>query len=259
MNLLFTMCARAGSKGVKSKNIRDFLGVPICGYSIAAIELFVEKYAANYARIDIALNTDSKDLKQQFDKTGITYMYVPRTEALAGDFAAKADVICDTLRKVEQMNLCQYDFVVDIDLTSPLRTEEDINNCIKKMGNDSNANVCYSVTNSRRQPHFNLVLENSKGYLETAIKSNYKTRQEAPKSYDMNASIYVYRRAPLLKTEEKDVFSGDCLGSVMMDTAVLDIDSEDDYELMQVLAEYFVTKNSLIKRVFEKGKEYFSE
>ena len=63
----------------------------------------------------------------------------------------------------------------------------------------------------------------------------------------------------MLKTEEKDVFSGDCLGSVMMDTAVLDIDSEEDYELMQVLAEYFVTKNSLLKRVFEKGKEYFSE
>ena len=45
MNILFTLCGRAGSKGVKGKNARDFLNVPLVWYSMANIALYREKYA----------------------------------------------------------------------------------------------------------------------------------------------------------------------------------------------------------------------
>ena len=43
MNILFTLCGRAGSKGVKGKNARDFLDVPLVWYSMANIVLYMEK------------------------------------------------------------------------------------------------------------------------------------------------------------------------------------------------------------------------
>lgn len=43
----------------------------------------------------------------------------------------------------------------------------------------------------------------------------------------------------------------------MKDTAVLDIDSEEDYELMQILAKYFFDKNNDMAEVYSKAKKIF--
>ena len=55
MNILFTLCGRAGSKGVKGKNARDFLDVPLVWYSMANIALYIEEYAGE-DDIKIVLN-----------------------------------------------------------------------------------------------------------------------------------------------------------------------------------------------------------
>lgn len=259
MKILFTICARAGSKGVKSKNVRDFLQIPIAYYTLAAYQGFVEKYQDQYDEIALAVNTDSEILKEQCDKSKIKYIYIPRMQELGGDFVAKSDVICNTLENVEKDTKKKFDIVIDLDLTSPLRMIDDIYNGIERVKEYPDANVAYSVTNSRRQPHFNLVLEDEKGYLHIAIPSEYVARQEAPKSYDMNASIYVYRRDALLQSKEKDIFAGKCVGWLMKDTAVLDIDSEEDYELMQILAKYFFEKNSDMAEVYDRAKTISKE
>lgn len=251
MNILFTICARAGSKGVKSKNSRQFLGYPLAYYTLVAYRGFLEKYGQKYGKINLALNTDSDILLNQCENTNIDFTYIPRTSELGGDKIAKADVICDTLKKMEAKTGMKYGIVLDLDLTSPLRTSDDIEGCIQKLLAFPQANVSYSVTQSRRQPHFNLVLEDEEGYLQTAIASHYTTRQDAPQSYDMNASIYAYRREPLLKTKEQDVFDGKCVGWIMKDTAILDIDSEEDYELMQVVAEYFYQTDGNMRQIKE--------
>ena len=67
MNILFTVCARAGSKGVKSKNSRNFLGVPIAYYTIASYLLFMKNNMYEYGIVDLALNTDSDILVEQFN------------------------------------------------------------------------------------------------------------------------------------------------------------------------------------------------
>ena len=63
MNILFTLCGRAGSKGVKGKNARDFLNVPLVWYSMANIALYMEKFVGDDS-IKIVLNTDSEPLKR---------------------------------------------------------------------------------------------------------------------------------------------------------------------------------------------------
>ena len=62
MNILFTLCGRAGSKGVRGKNARDFLNVPLVWYSMAGIKLYIEQYVKPNDHIDVVLNTDSENL-----------------------------------------------------------------------------------------------------------------------------------------------------------------------------------------------------
>lgn len=242
MNLLFTICARAGSKGVKSKNSRSFAGYPIAYYTLSAYRGFLDKYAQGYGAVDLALNTDSEELLRQCEGTKLPFLYVPRREELGGDTVAKPVVIRDTLIEAEAGTGRRYDVIVDMDLTSPLRTVEDIQGCIAKLLELPEADVAYSVTDARRLPFFNMVKENEEGYMERVVPSAFVTRQQAPRCYDMNASLYAYRRNALLEADKKNVFDGKCAAWVMKDTAVLDIDSEEDYELLGVLAEYFYKK-----------------
>ena len=100
-----------------------------------------------------------------------------------------------------------------------------------------NYHVVYSVTHSRRNPYFNMVKEEN-GFFSKAISSNYTTRQEAPVFYDMNASIYAYSPKALREKDQSSFFNSNCDAILMQDTGILDIDSEEDYELMQVIAKF---------------------
>jgi CMP-N,N'-diacetyllegionaminic acid synthase len=75
---------------------------------------------------------------------------------------------------------------------------------------------------------------------ERVIQSSFNTRQEAPEIFDMNASMYAY--CPRFLKSGKGIFDGKCDVIKMMDTGVLDIDSEQDFELMQVVGEYLFNK-----------------
>lgn len=242
MNILFTICARAGSKGVKNKNVRMFLNSPLVYYTLAAYELFKEKYKKEFDMISLSINTDSKELLDQVNKKHIEYQYIPRMFDLGGDSVSKLNVIKDTLLKTEDINRISYDILVDLDLTSPLRTVDNVYQIIQALRSDIKTDLVFSMTNSRRSPFFNLVNLKEDGFFNTVINSNYVTRQEAPQCYDMNASIYAYRKSFLMNVDSHRVFDGKAKGVCVMDTAVLDIDNEEDLELMEVLAEYFYKK-----------------
>lgn len=239
MNILFTICARAGSKGVKNKNVKLFLGAPLVYYTLSAYCQFIEKHSDEFNVIDLAVNTDSETLIEQCSNAPIKINFIEREQDLGGDKVAKSEVICDTLKKMECRENHIYDVAIDLDLTSPLRTVADIYGCLQALLDNENADVAYSVTNARRLPQFNMVHENENGYFETVIQSQAVTRQEVMLCYDMNASIYAYRRTPLLNTKEHNVLKGNAVAWIMRDTAVLDIDSEEDFELLSLLAEYF--------------------
>ena len=161
MNLLFTVCGRAGSKGIKGKNFRDFLGYPLLYYTLSAIELYKNKHTEHL--VHIALNTDSEEMVSLVKKgTNLDVTFIPRKEELAGDNIAKMPVISDTLREMELLLGSSYDCVVDLDITSPLRTVNDIERLVTR-SLESDFDVIFSVTESRRNPYFNMVKENENG------------------------------------------------------------------------------------------------
>ena len=237
MNILATVCARAGSKGVISKNVRDFLGLPICCYTLSSFRLFLERFGDLYGRVDLAVNTDSQLLFAQIDRCGQPYIPVPRRADLAGDFASKIDVIRDTLRRVQEQNGVRYDLILDMDLTSPLRRAVDLRNVIDTLLDTPGAEVAMTVCEARRNPYFNQLTQKSDGFYSTVLESPYVARQQAPPVYDANASLYAYSPAFLLESDAI-ILRARLAVCEMPDTAILDIDSEKDFVLMQVLAEY---------------------
>lgn len=239
MRILFTVCGRAGSKGIKNKNIRDFLGKPLAYYTISAIDLYLKQH--NDIEYDIAINSDSDRLLELLDNNQMRPVeLIVRDPALAGDTVGKIDVISNCLSEMEKRKNVKYDIVVDLDLTSPLRRVSDIEELIK-VHVAKKPDVTTSVTTARRNPYFNQVKKSDKG-VKKVIESNYTARQQAPEIFDMNASLYAY--SPEFLNSGKGVLDGYCEIIEMFDTAVLDLDHENDFELMEVVAEYLFFKYS---------------
>lgn len=249
MRILFTVCGRAGSKGIKGKNFKKFLGIPLLYYTFAAINLYQKNHPENI--VEVALNTDSDEMIELTNKTKLDISIVHRKENLAGDFVAKIDVIADTFKEISAKTNYEFDMVIDCDITSPLRTVKDIENLIKKHS-DGKWDIVYSVTTARRNPYFNIVTVDETGQSRVVIKSDYVARQQAPAVYDMNASLYAYKPAFLKEGKQaKDAFS-----SVihMLDTAVLDLDNAGDFELMQVIADYLFKTKEEFYEVYAASK-----
>ena len=245
MNLLFTICGRAGSKGIKNKNIKNFLDKPLAFYSLSVIDLYLKN--SDYSA-DIVLNTDSEELITMFENNSLIPVdIIRRCEDLSGDNVAKIDVIKNCLMKKKKKKGIIYDLIIDLDITSPLRTVNDLDEIIEKKLN-SDCDLIFSVTDSRRNPYFNMVKKTERGY-DRVIASNFNTRQEAPEIFDMNASIYVYSRDFLKKNI--GLFDGKCGIYKMFDTGVLDLDHENDMFLMEVIAKYLFENSDEFNEVYE--------
>ncbi|OKP85817.1 CMP-N-acetylneuraminic acid synthetase [Paenibacillus helianthi] len=233
MRILFTICGRAGSKGIKNKNLKDFLGYPLVFYTASVIDLFMKQNSR--IDCDIVVNSDSVDLMNLINQNlKLQIDFIDRDPALGEDYTPKIAVIQNSLKIMQDRNKQEYDMVVDLDITSPLRTVGDLQSLIDKKAEGA-ADVVFSVTDSRRNPYFNMVKPSTEGYVRV-IESSFNARQEAPEIFDMNASLYAY--SPLFLESGKGIFEGKCDVIKMMDTAVLDIDNENDFELMEVIAEY---------------------
>ena len=90
----------------------------------------------------------------------------------------------------------QYDYVLDLDVTSPLRNIHDLQEAFAVIKKDKQALNLFSVSHPNRNPYFNVIEVNESGYAQIVkpMKSPFYSRQSAPKVYDVNGSFYIYRR-----------------------------------------------------------------
>jgi len=248
MNILFTICGRAGSKGLKNKNLLSLNEYPLIYYSLSLIDLYINRHQHESVEIDIALSTDSHELHNLCDQTKVTVHHIQRPIELSDDITPKVLVIQHAQKLMEQIKRTSYDLIIDLDITSPIRRLNDLENVIQTYHSQP-CDVVFTVTHSRRNPYFNMVKLNSDGFYERVISSQFTTRQQAPKIYDMNASIYAFRPEFLLTT--KSIFSGKCLIVEMEDTAILDIDEQEDLLLLAVISKHLCTKDLLWNQVVQ--------
>ena len=246
MNILFTICARAGSKGFKNKNLKLLKGKPLVYYTLSVIRLYQQNHIED--QVTVALNTDSEELIQIVSEQNIVnnVCIVKREENLAGDTAPKVKVIQSTYEQCK--NKCKYNVIVDLDITSPMRRLEDVENAIKKLRMDSQCDVVFSVVPSRRSPYFNMV-EYKGDYYKKICESNFTARQQVPNTYEMNASIYAYNPQFLNQKIDKTLLEYNCNIIEMPDYLVLDIDSEKDFKLMEILFDVFSSEDNYLKEI----------
>ena len=124
---------------------------------------------------------------------------------------------------------------MDLDITSPLRTAADIENAFALKQSRPDLDLVFSVCEARRNPWFNMV-KTVGDHVEQVNRSEFTGRQQAPACFDVNASIYVFRRDFLAGNTDGLLWRGKIGASVMMDTGIIDIDSEHDYLLMEAIA-----------------------
>jgi N-acylneuraminate cytidylyltransferase/CMP-N,N'-diacetyllegionaminic acid synthase len=226
MRRLCTICARGGSKGVKGKNIRPLLGKPLIAHSI-------EQAMASGLFEAIAVSSDSDLILDISREWGVDYL-IKRPDELATDQAAKLPVIRHCVAEVERKIDSNFEVVVDLDATSPLRSVEDIHKAVALLEESGAGNVITAMP-SRRSPYFNLIELNANGVAELSkpLKTAIVRRQDAPKCYDMNASIYVWKRQVLFASDT--IFNEDTRLYVMPEERSIDIDSELDFKFVEFL------------------------
>ena len=187
-NLLITICARGGSKGIPGKNIRSMNGKPLIAYTIETALKFAKLHNAH-----VGLSTDSIDIKNTAEQYGLKTDYV-RPAEMATDAAGKLPVIKDLVLYHEKLNSIKYDYVLDMDVTSPLRTIADLESAFKMLIENKEAANIFSVSKAHRNPYFNMVEEQPDGFYNLVKQGKFLTRQSSPKVYDMNASFYFFKR-----------------------------------------------------------------
>lgn len=190
-NNLITICARGGSKGIPGKNIKMLNGKPLLDYTIQTARLFQEKIMET----DIVLSTDSEEIRRVAEDYGL-YTEYRRPENLAGDQVGKIDTIKDVVLWQEDKKRIKYDFILDLDVTSPLRNIDDLTEAFKIITENAEAVNLFSVSNAARSPYFNMVeLKKNGFYAQVKQPDNVVlSRQSAPQVYDLNASFYIYKR-----------------------------------------------------------------
>lgn len=225
-NVLCTICARGGSKGVPNKNIKRLNGKPLIAHTI---EQALEAQLFDH----VVISTDSDEIAETAEKCGAE-VFFRRSAELSSDTAGKLEVIRDAFLRSEAHYKKSYEYHVDLDATSPLRNVSDITGAFSQFLENKNANLITAMP-SRRSPYFNMVEVDNNGCvaLSKKLESSIVRRQDAPKSYDMNASIYIWARQALL--EQKNIFSESTGLFVMPEERSIDIDSEIDFEFVEFL------------------------
>jgi CMP-N-acetylneuraminic acid synthetase len=191
MKVLITICARGGSKGIPGKNIKLLNGKPLIYYTIQIAKQFQKSFQG----ASIVLSTDSDEIVKVAEEFGLQTDYI-RPNHLAGDAAGKIDAIKDVLNWKEKRNHCKYDYILDMDVTSPLRNLKDLTEAFEIIQKSDTAINLFSVSPANRSPYFNMVEQKENGFYAQVKQPEglVLTRQSAPKVYDLNASFYYYKR-----------------------------------------------------------------
>jgi CMP-N,N'-diacetyllegionaminic acid synthase len=224
--ILCTICARGGSKGLPNKNLLKIGDKSLIGHTLSQ--------AKAIDAIDcIIVSSDSNEILKEGEIYAADIL-LQRSAKLASDDAGKIDAIIDCLNHAESNLNKHFDYVIDLDVTSPLRNLIDIENCLEFTKDQGFKNLI-TVTNSKKNPYFNQIEITNEGPQLVKSGHNIKGRQSAPKVYDMNASIYVWSRDFLIN--EKTLFSRDTIVYDMPEERSLDIDNELDFKIVKHLIE----------------------
>ena len=225
MTIICTICARSNSQGLKNKNFLKIKRKSLIRHTID------QAVKSNLFDI-IAVSVDKK--KIDIGKNIKKIMYINRPKNLAGNNSKKIDAIRHAVKICENKKKIQFKYVCDLDVSSPLRNYEDIKNSLNKFKREKSLNLI-TATESKKNPYFNQIEIVNKKVKLVKKKHRIHNRQKAPTTYDMNASIYLWKRDFLFKSY--NLFNKKTSVYFMPQDRSVDIDSNFDFKFVKFLLE----------------------
>ena len=230
--ILTTACARGGSRGIKNKNIRLLADKPMICYTLDIIKAcsFIDDYA---------ISTESEEIAKVTKNYGFD-IHFKRPKKLAGDKISRTEAVKHAVLWMEKHFNKSYDIVIDLGVATPLKIAEDVENALKLLVNENASNVT-SVSASLKNPYYNVV-EQINGKIKVVKKAGKKItdRRDAPKVYDMNDGINIWRRKVLFS--KNPAFNNRTKIYVMPEERSVDIDTDIDFRFAE-----FLVKEKIVK------------
>jgi CMP-N,N'-diacetyllegionaminic acid synthase len=223
--ILVVCPARGGSKGIPHKNLQPFLGVPL----VARVGHLV----AEIPGIDRAVvSTDSEEIASVAKGSGLDVPFY-RPEDLSGDRISDLEVLSHALIEMERLDGVNYDIVVMLQPTSPLRNAEHIIGTIDMLiEGDWDAVWTVSETDSKNHPLKQLTVND--GCLDYYDQAGKKiiARQQLVPVYHRNGVAYAIRRNCLL---DQQSIKGERTGAFVLEGELVSIDTYWDLELVEFI------------------------
>lgn len=213
MALLALIPARGGSKGIHRKNIKDFCGKPLIGWSI--------DIAAKCPEVDrIVVSTDDPEIADVAREFGAEVPFL-RPKELAEDSSPGIDVVLHALEMIPE---CSE--VLLLQPTSPLRKRDDLSEIVSLL-RSSGEESAVSVTEESKGFYWSYKMTRQ-GKLEQAVDVESPSgRQQMESIYRVNGSLYIATRSFL--SYHRSFISNDTLAYVMPKERAVDIDTPLDW------------------------------
>jgi CMP-N,N'-diacetyllegionaminic acid synthase len=220
MSVLAIIPARGGSKGLPGKNIIDFCGRPLIAWTIEA--------AKNSRYVDrLILSTDDPGIAEVCRQHDCEVPYM-RPQNLATDSASSLEVVIHAIQ-----NLPDYDIILLLQPTSPLRTSTHIDEALAVFV-DKKAENCISVTRVSENPHWMFKLDEGlrlRKFVEA--RSLVQRRQDLEPLYIPNGAIYIIK-SELVEKSQSLILDNAVAYEMDSETSV-DIDTEIDLQVAKIL------------------------
>ena len=222
MSLLAIIPARGGSKGVPRKNIKPLMGKPLIGWSID-----VAKQASCIDRIIVS--TEDDEIASAARELGADVPFMRPAELAADDTPGIAPV----LHAISQ--LPDYDWVLLLQPTSPLRSAEDIDG-IWQFCQERSATSAVSICEVGKHPYWMYrcdVAQRLKPFIKE--RPEVTRRQDLPPAYTLNGALYLARTDWLL--ERQNFIGPETIGYIMPPERSVDLDAPQDWRWVEFLIE----------------------
>lgn len=216
--------ARAGSKRVKDKNIRDLGGKPLIAWTIDAAK--DSKYIDH-----IYVSTDSLKIQNIASEWGVDANPL-REECLSGDHATSTDVVLDIIINKKT----GFDLIVLLQPTSPLRETSDIDGALE-LYFEKNAKSVVSVCETEAPLSWCVELDETLKLDELVKNLEQKRSQDIKKSYQLNGAVYVSSVASFIDSETF-YYSEGSVAFVMRRHRSVDVDREKDLLIAQAIVSH---------------------
>jgi YrbI family 3-deoxy-D-manno-octulosonate 8-phosphate phosphatase len=238
--------ARGGSKSIPRKNIMDFAGHPLVAYSIAA-----GLKAEHVTRT--VVSTDDEEIAEVARKYGAEVPFM-RPAVYAQDESLDLAVFQHALGWLAEHEDYQPDVVVQLRPTSPVRPPDLVDNAVKLLLENPEADSVRGVVPSRQNP-YKMWRIGQDGRMKPLLSVEglaepYNApRQELPQSYWQTGHIDAIRPATILG---KGLMSGEVILPLVIDVRyTVDIDTPRDWEQAEALM-----KSGTLPAVVPDGKPY---